>query len=117
MQQAAIQLELAGKLRRNSKLAFSSSGGQMQGLYSYNILANPTYTHKYLYSPYSMKDRDAFIVSMFKHPEMRRASLDVVCCVNDLAYMSTAQALAMEFNPVYIHRVIEANQATKSTSI
>lgn len=43
----------------------------MHGLHTYNTLANRLYYDKYMYLPYSLKDRKTFIVSMYKDTKMK----------------------------------------------
>ena len=53
------------------------------------MLANKTYYDKYMYLPYSLRDRKTFIVSMYKDQKMKQVSIDVVRAAIDLAYMPT----------------------------
>lgn len=66
--------------------------GVLNGLHTYNVLANKEYYDKYMYLPYSLKDRKTFIVSMYKHEKMKQISLDVVRAAVDLAFMPTGVA-------------------------
>ena len=74
----------------------------MQGGYNYNILSNQTYCDKYMYIPYTVHKRSEFVVSMFKHPMMRKCSVDIVRYVIDLAYLPIGRAKELEFHPLYV---------------
>lgn len=53
------------------------------------MLAIREYCDRFMYLPYSIRNRKTFTVSMYKHEKMRQFSLDVVRCVTDLAFMPT----------------------------
>ena len=91
----------------------SQAGGSLQGLHTYNVLANKKYCDRFMYLPYALKDRKTFIVSMYKHDEMRECSLDVVRCVSDLAFMPTGKARAIEFNPEYLWKQWQVEKQEK----
>ena len=87
----AIATKMKAKLMRMSTFTKQENQekGVLQGLHTYNVLANKTYYDKYMYLPYSLKDRKTFIVSMYKDPKMKQLSIDVVRATIDLAYMPT----------------------------
>jgi len=65
----------------------------MEGVHNYNILSSQTWYDKYMYIPYNVdhEERVQRSVSMFKHPENKLISLDIVRCASDLAYMPREQ--------------------------
>ena len=75
----------------------------MQGGYNYSILSNQTYCDKYMYIQYNVHKRSEYFVSMFKHPMMRKCSVDIVRYVCDLAYVPIGRAKEIEFNPLYVY--------------
>ena len=68
-----LKIRLQAKFSKDSVKTFESSsrGGVLQGLHTYNTLANRKYYDKYMYLPYSLKDRKTFIVSMYKDEKMK----------------------------------------------
>mmetsp|Transcript_31432 Transcript_31432/g.39026 ORF Transcript_31432/g.39026 Transcript_31432/m.39026 type:complete len:126 (+) Transcript_31432:3231-3608(+) len=102
-------------VRRQTDITTSMKGGNMQGLHTYNLLANKTYYDRFMYLPYSLKDRKSFIVSMYKHEEMRECSIAVVRCATDLAFMPTGRAKALEFNAEYIWKHWNGDVDSKPT--
>ena len=89
-------------------------GSRMEGVHTYNILANPTWYEKYMYMPYTVPNRDEYIVSMYTNKEMKKWSLDIVRYVCDLAYVPSGRAKAMEFNPEYLHFEAKRRQNDKT---
>ena len=96
------------KLRRSAFLNRPENKGarNLQGAHTYRLLALREYCDRFMYLPYSIRNRKTFTVSMYKHERMRQFSLDVVRCVTDLAFMPTKQAREMEFNPEYLFKNI-----------
>jgi len=56
-----------------------------------------------MYQPYSVRNREDYIVASFKHQVMRNLSLDVVLCAYNLAYFPIGKAKTLEFNPRYLY--------------
>ena len=75
----------------------------LQGPTTYNFLGNEVYYNKFMYIPYTMVDRNNLLVSMYKHPKMKRMSVDIVRVACDLAYFPLGRAHTLEFNPMYLY--------------
>ena len=75
----------------------------LQGVHNYDILANPFYAERYLYTPCRYPKRANFVISRYDDKELRKSSLDLVRLVCDLPYLSEARARKMEFTPEYIY--------------
>lgn len=84
--------QMIGNLNSN---ADSNRGGRMQGIHTYNILALEEYSKKYMYQSYNVPHRSDYIVSMYKHPEMRKLSVDIVRLVTDIAFVPNQRARDM----------------------
>ena len=87
----------------HKKMEYQDLSSRMEGVHTYNFLANPNWYDKYMYMPYTVNNRDDYIVSMYKDKELKKWSLDIVRYVCDLAYVPQGRAKAMEFNPEYLH--------------
>ena len=85
----------------------------LSGLYSYDLLSsNSEYCDKFMYWPSDLAERQNFfkkkqnkVVSKYTKPEMKLISLMLVRAVTDLAYMPSAQAKSLEFNPEYLWKL------------
>lgn len=77
---------------------------KLQGVHNYDILANPFYAERYLYTPCVYPKRSTYAISKYKkgYSELRKASHDLVRIVVDLPYMSMKRAREMDFNVEYI---------------
>ena len=89
---------------------YQDLSSRMEGVHTYNILANATWYDKYMYMPYTVNNRDEYIVSMYKDKERKKWSLDIVRYVCDLAYVPQGRARAMEFNPEYLYKESKTRQ-------
>ena len=83
---------------------YQDLSSRMEGVHTYNILANSTWYDKYMYMPYTVNNRDDYIVSMYTDKELKKWSLDIVRYVCDLAYVPQGRAKEMEFNPTYLQK-------------
>ena len=79
---------------------------RLQGVHNYDILANPLYAEKYHYIPCVYPNRDEYVISRYKDPEMRTHCVDLVRIVINLPYLKEEQARAVEFTPEYIETYV-----------
>ena len=78
-------------------------GTGMKAAYSYNMLAQSTYYNKYMYIPYTQRNRKDYIVSMYKNDALKKLSVDVVRMASDLAYLPIGQAKELNFDPPKVY--------------
>ena len=76
----------------------------MEGVHNYNILSNQMWYDKYMYIPYNVDHEERLLrcVSMYKDPDVKLLSLDVVRCASDLAYIPRGEAKDMKFDVKYL---------------
>ena len=67
-------------------------------MHNYDILTNPIYSDRFLYTPQSYPERHEYIISPYKDAHLRNYSSDLVRLVADLAYLPRSQALAVKFD-------------------
>ena len=60
---------------------------KMQGVHSYDILANPIYCDRFVYTPCRYPNRSLYVISPHADKEMRKTQFDLVRLVCDLAYL------------------------------
>ena len=60
---------------------------RLQGVHNYDILANPEYQEKFGYVPCVYPNRDEYVISHYRDPEMRTHCADLVRVVINLPYM------------------------------
>ena len=89
------------------KLGIKSSQNLMSGHHTYNMLAEEKWCFKFNYVPYTYPNREDYIVSMFKHDEMKALSVDVVRLATEFCYMPQDRAQLLEFNPIGLREETE----------
>ena len=67
-------------------------------------MANPEYAEKFHYIPCIYPNRDEYVISRYKDPEMRTHCVDLVRLVINLPYLKEAKAREIEFSPEYIEQ-------------
>jgi len=75
----------------------------MKAAYSYNMLAQSAYYNKYMYIPYTQRNRKDYIVSMYKNDALKKLSVDLVRMASDLAYLPIGQAKELNFDPPKVY--------------
>ena len=83
--------------------AKKNKASKMQGVHNYDILANPFYAERYLYTPCRYPKRANYVISRYDDKELRKSSLDLVRMACDLPYLSEDRARKMELTPEYIY--------------
>ena len=71
-------------------------------MHNYDILANPLYAERYLYTPCRYPNRELYAISPHKDRSLRKTSLDLIRVVCDLPYMSERRARRMDFTIEYL---------------
>ena len=80
----------------------------MEGVHNYNILSNQMWYDKYMYIPYNVDHEERVLrsVSMYKDPDAKLLSVDIVRCASDLAYIPRGEAKDMRFDVKYLNQSI-----------
>ena len=79
--------KLKNDIEASKSLGSGKVGGGLKAAYSYNMLSQAKYYNKYMYIPYTIRNRKDYIVSMYKNQEIKKISVDVVRLASDLAYL------------------------------
>ena len=74
----------------------------MQGVHNYDILSNPLCCQKYQYVPCIFPQRYTYVISNYKHKELKKLSLDIVRIAIDLPYMEQSKAKSLKFDTEYL---------------
>ena len=77
---------------------------RLRSVHNYDILTNPIYSDRFLYTPCSYPERHDYVISPYKDSYMKNYSSDVVRLVADLAYMPKSEARKIRFDEKSIFR-------------
>jgi len=95
----------------------------LQGVPTYDILANPFYRRKFCYVECSIPDRVDYCISQYSSdtdPKKVLFSADIVRLVCDMAYLGRKKVMSLEFDADYYVRnfkfVEEEDSEKKSTA-
>ena len=71
---------------------------RLRGVQNYDILTNPLYSDRFLYTPCCYHKRADYTISEYRDPYMKVYSCDIVRLACDLAYLPRSQAKELEFS-------------------
>lgn len=76
---------------------------KLQGVHNYDILSNPMYAERYLYTPCRYPNRSSYVISQYTDKELRKLSNDLIRTICDLPYLTTKKARELEFSAEYLY--------------
>ena len=90
--------------------AEETKGKKLQGVHSYDILANPLYYDDFQYVPAAQENRTEMIIDEDSDSENDVAQSDLVRIGLNLAFMTVDKANKFEFNKDWLTDIVQKNK-------
>ena len=103
-----LGLQIYTRKQKNALISSTQTEGRtLQGVHSYDILANPLYFDDFQYISASLENREAYIIDDDDEEGNDAAQSDIVRLAHNLAYMNEREAHAFKFDQASVGELMK----------